>query len=60
MKHCTYWEDAQMAGVTCEGEIVGSITAYEDEPWVCGRCGASLRLVWDVRLEEVPTEELVP
>jgi len=46
-----------MAGVTCEGEIVGSITAYEDEPWVCDRCGARLRLVWDVRLEEVPPEE---
>jgi len=62
MKHDTVWEDGQMAGVTCDRVHVGCITAGEqDEPWVCDRCGAHLRLVWDVRLEEdiesLPTEE---
>lgn len=57
-KHTTGWEDARMAEVFCDGERVGTIDAehdeYNDEPWVCDRCGAVLRLIWDVRIEEVP------
>jgi hypothetical protein len=41
-----------MAAVFCDGIDVGIISAG-DEPWVCDKCGAVLRLVWDVRLEEV-------
>lgn len=52
--HRTDWEDGSMAGVRCDGTYVGTITSYEDEPWICDKCGASLRLVWDVRIEEVP------
>ena len=56
-KHDTDWEDGRMAGVTCDRVHVGSITADEQgEPWICDRCGAQLRLVWDVHLEEVPRE----
>lgn len=52
--HSTTWEDAQMAGVQCDGEDVGSISAHDsDEPWVCSRCGAVLSLIWDVRLKVI-------
>lgn len=54
--HNTTYEDEQMTGVTCDGVFVGQITAHENEPWVCDRCGAVLRLIWDVRLEEVETK----
>jgi predicted RNA-binding Zn-ribbon protein involved in translation (DUF1610 family) len=53
--HTTTWEDAQMAGVSCDGVDIGTIgTEREGEAFVCPRCGTTLRLVWDVRLEEVP------
>lgn len=55
--HRTAWEDGRMAGVQCDGRDAGTISADEDgdEPFVCDYCGAVLRLVWDVRLEEQPS-----
>lgn len=53
-KHRTTWEDGMLAGIECDGEDGGTISAHPDEdPQACGNCGAQLRLVWDVRLEEV-------
>lgn len=39
--------------MSCDGIDVGTIGTAEDEPWVCDKCGAILRLTWNVRLEEV-------
>lgn len=54
-KHRTTWEDERMAGVECDGKYVGMITTDpDDNPWTCEQCGAQLRLIWNVRLEELP------
>lgn len=52
-----------MAGVSCDGVEVGSISAEginPDEPWVCEKCGATLRLKWDVRLVEASESPTSP
>ena len=51
MSHTLTWQDDHFAGVLCEGREADSIDA--EDGWVnCSRCGQSIRLVWDVRIEQ--------
>jgi len=54
-QHWTAWQDDARAGVYCDGHDTDLVLdAHEDkEPRPCPRCGALLRLYWDVHIKEV-------
>jgi hypothetical protein len=51
-RHTTMWEDGQTVAVKCDGVDVDFILSC-DEPRTCPRCYMTIRLVWNVRIEEV-------
>lgn len=54
LKHWLTWEDGGMAGFDCGKKEGGVLTAHEARQ--CPVCGKYLRLIWDVRIEELSTE----
>lgn len=53
-KHATTWEDGQSAGLSCEGVEVDQVISIDhDQPETCARCSAKVRLIWEVRVDEV-------
>lgn len=59
--HTTTWEDDGLAAYICSrdkdasyGDGSGTLSTEEDHGYgVCPECGQRLRLVWDVRIEDM-------
>ena len=56
--HSTHWEDDGMAGVYCDGKDA-DVIAVDSTNWHCCICGKHLRLIWDVRLEEISESDKI-
>lgn len=52
-KHTTGWEDEQMAALVCDGKYAGDQIIQAGEDATCSVCGAKVRLVWNVYVEDV-------
>lgn len=54
-KHTSVWEDGGFVGLACDGINTGEmLDSQECDVQRCPRCGTQVRVVWDVRIEEVP------
>ncbi len=56
MTHSTAWEDGGIVSVLCDGRATDMLLDEqqpERQPRACPLCKKMLRLVWNVRIEEV-------
>lgn len=59
-KHSTDWEDSESAGLVCEanGKRVDTGKVINiGEPAICPNCKATVKLLWQVSVEEVAPVE---